>query len=286
MGILHNQKSTHPKFKVSAMQRAFRPEDFHPIKVIGRGSIGKVTLVQEKASGSYYALKSIRKQEIPTERQKSLARQERDLLTSAILQSSSPFLVHIYASFQTSSHLYLLLEYHPGGDFATLLSTHYKLDEQAARFYAAEVVLGLEALRSLQIVYRDLKPENVLVDRNGHLVLIDFGLSKSLEGGITKTFCGTAEYLAPEVLLGQPYGFAVDLWSLGTMLFEMLTGSPPYWAESSSVMYGNIVSAGPIDFPPYLSPSSIDLIKGVNESKLNTCTTLPISFLNGSPGPG
>lgn len=248
------------------MQRTFRPEDFHPIKVIGRGSIGKVTLVQEKASGSYYALKSIRKQELPTERQKSLARQERDLLTSPILQSSSPFLGHLFASFQTSSHLYFLLEYHPGGDFATLLSIHYKLNEHAARFYAAELVLGLEALRNLQIVYRDLKPENVLLDRDGHLVLIDFGLSKSLgdgQGGITKTFCGTAEYLAPEVLLGHPYGFAVDLWSLGTMLFEMLTGTPPYWAESSAVMYGNIVGAAPIDFPQDMSSASVDLIKRV-----------------------
>lgn len=209
-------------------RRPYRQDDFFPIKVIGKGSTGKVMLVQEKCSGVYYALKSIRKEELPTERQKQLARQERILLTEKILKLDSPFLTKLYASFQSPTHLFFLLEYHPGGDFATLLGQRFTLSEKITRFYAAEIVLGLEALHKAGIVYRDLKPENVLLGRDGHLVLVDFGLSKCLvdcNSDCTKTFCGTAEYLAPEVLIGSPYGKSVDLWSLGTMIFEMLTGT-------------------------------------------------------------
>lgn len=248
--------------------RNLKEDDFRIIRVIGKGSIGKVMLVQEKSSGQYYALKSIKKSDLPTDRQRKVARQERDIFSEKIMQADSPFLVKMHASFQSSTHLFYLLEYYPGGDFATLLAQKTKLDENSVRFYAAELVLALEALRDLKILFRDLKPENIVMTKEGHLVLVDLGLSKIIEPSqtnciLTRTFCGTAEYLAPELLLSKPYSYAVDLWSLGTMLYEMLTGTPPYWAERPQEMYQNIVNAGPIHFPSNISLEAVHLIKGL-----------------------
>jgi serine/threonine protein kinase len=248
------------------LHRSLREDDFRIIRVIGKGSIGKVMLVQEKSSGQYYALKSIKKSDLPTDKQRKVARQERDVFAEKILQSDSPFLVKMYASFQTPTHLFYLLEYYAGGDFATLLAQKTRLDELCVRFYAAELVLALEALRDLKILFRDLKPENIVMTKDGHLVLVDLGLSKVLEptqtnNVLTRTFCGTAEYLAPELLLNKPYSYAVDLWSFGTMLYEMLVGTPPYWAEKPQEMYQNIVNAGPIYLPSSLSFEVVHLIK-------------------------
>jgi serine/threonine protein kinase len=157
-------------------------------------------------------------------------RAERDIL---VLLRSQPFLVNLHHVFQTSSQLFLVLDYYAGGDIATQLSISSSFSEDRARFYAAEIVHGLGILHKHGIVYRDLKPENILIGRDGHIVLTDFGLSKiftpddvSIEGvPSTQTFCGTAEYLAPEILLGEKYTFVVDFWSLGTLLFEMLAGT-------------------------------------------------------------
>lgn len=159
-------------------------------------------------------------------------RAERDIL---VLLRSQPFLVNLHHVFQTSSQLFLVLDYYPGGDIATQLSLLSIFDQDRTRFYAAEIVHALGILHDHGIVYRDLKPENVLIGRDGHVVLTDFGLSKiftpsdvvSPEDGVptTQTFCGTAEYLAPEILLGEKYTYVVDFWSLGTLLFEMLAGT-------------------------------------------------------------
>jgi len=248
-------------------QRHYSEDDFRIVRVIGKGSLGKVMLVQEKASGEYFALKSIKKSDLPTDRQRQVARQERDLFSQMLLKCRSPFLIKMYATFQSPTHLFYLLEYYPGGDLATLLALNSVVNEAAVRFYTAELVLGLEALRNLGIVYRDLKPENICLTKGGHLVLVDFGLSKMLESqficATTRTFCGTAEYLAPEVLMGLPYGFAVDLWSLGTMVYEMLVGTPPYWAEHAQEMYQKIVNASPIAYPRTVSPEAIDFVNQV-----------------------
>lgn len=245
----------------------YSEDDFRLVRVIGKGSLGKVMLVQEKISGLYYALKSIKKSDLPTERQRKVARQERDLFAELLLQCESPFLVRMHAAFQSETHLFFLLEYYPGGDFATLLAQASVLSETSVRFYAAELVLALEALRRLGIVYRDLKPENIVFNREGHLVLVDFGLGKLLDTGttccFTETFCGTAEYLAPEIILGQYYGYGVDLWSLGTMIYEMLVGVPPYWSEHPQEMYQKIVAAGPLAFPKSISAEAKDLIRSV-----------------------
>lgn len=147
-----------------------------------------------------------------------------------------PFLVNLHHVFQTPSELFLVLDYYSGGDIATQLSIMSSFSEDRTRFYAAEIIYGLGILHQHGIVYRDLKPENVLIGQDGHIVLTDFGLSKIFtlddtdEDNVpsTQTFCGTAEYLAPEILLGEHYTFVVDFWSLGTLLFEMLAGTVSY----------------------------------------------------------
>ncbi|CAO3682576.1 unnamed protein product [Rhizopus stolonifer] len=205
------------------------PDDFNLIKVLGKGCIGKVLLVRSKKDNHLYALKAIQKQWVIEQKEMVHIRAERDIL---VCLRNQDFLVQLHHVFQTPSILFLLLEYHAGGDLATQLSLASKLTPEKTRFYAAEILQGLEVLHSHGIVYRDLKPENVLIRQDGHIVLTDFGLSKIFtqrdmdEEGIplTQTFCGTAEYLAPEVLLGESYTFVVDFWSLGTLLFEMLSG--------------------------------------------------------------
>lgn len=153
-----------------------------------------------------------------------------------VLSRDQPYLANLHYVFQSSSEIFLVLDYYSGGDIATQLSTMSSFSEERTRFYAAEIVYGLGILHQRGIVYRDLKPENVLVGHDGHIVLTDFGLSKIFSVGdldeygvpCTQTFCGTAEYLAPEILLGEQYTYVVDFWSLGTLLFEMLAGIVSY----------------------------------------------------------
>ncbi|KAI9277570.1 kinase-like domain-containing protein [Sporodiniella umbellata] len=203
-------------------------EDFDLIKVLGKGCIGKVLLVRSKKSNQLYALKTMQKKKILDQKELDHIQAERDI---TIRLRNQPFIVHLHHVFQSESALFFLLDYHPGGDLAAQLATRYSFPPETVRMYAAEIVQGLSVIHQHGIVYRDLKPENVLISESGHLVLADFGLSKMLtetdsEGiPLTQTFCGTAEYLAPEILLGEPYTFVVDFWSLGTLLYEMLTGT-------------------------------------------------------------
>ena len=226
--------------------------------------MGKVMLVREKISGRLFAMKSINKEQLHSQSISAHLWDERKVLLN---HPSSPFLIIMYAAFQTDTHLFFLLEYHPGGDFASILGSLYRLSEDAARFYAAEILLGLKALHKGGVVYRDLKPENVLLDRRGHVVLTDFGLSKpDAKHLLLRTFCGTAEYLAPEILQGQPYDFAVDLWSFGTMVYEMLLGVVPFWCENATEMYHRIVHDQAIPFPDiHTTDSAKDLIRKLLE---------------------
>ncbi|KAI9280508.1 kinase-like domain-containing protein [Sporodiniella umbellata] len=248
-------------------QPPMTPEDFKLIKVLGKGCIGKVLLVRSKRDNQLYALKAIQKQWVIQQKEMTHIRAERDILVGLRKQ---PFLVQLYHVFQTPSTLFFLLEYHAGGDLATQLSLFPKLTPKKTHFYTAEIIQGLEVLHNHGIVYRDLKPENVLIGKDGHIVLTDFGLSKIFkpddadEQGIylTQTFCGTAEYLAPEILLGEPYTFAVDFWSLGTLLFEMLSGMTPFWAEKHIEMYQRVIKE-PLTFPPSFDKNTRSLLSGV-----------------------
>jgi len=155
------------------------------------------------------------------------------------------------------------LDYINGGELFFHLKKEGRFPEIRVKFYAAEIVCAMAHLHSLQVVYRDLKPENILIDMEGHICITDFGLSKEIkpEEG-THTFCGTPEYLAPEVLKGQGHGTAVDWWSLGTLIYEMLTGLPPFYSQNINIMYQKILN-GELRFPSYVSPDAQSLLEGL-----------------------
>lgn len=200
--------------------------DFQLLKVIGKGAYGKVFLVR-KIHGidknQYYAMKVLKKAHIVLHQKDTEHTQnERSILEEV----RHPFLVRLFYAFQTDSKLYLILDYAPGGELFMYLEKEKMLMEDVAQFYMAELVLALEHLHKLGIIYRDLKPENVLLDQEGHVKLTDFGLSKVAlnEDQRANTVCGTVEYMAPEILANLPYGKMVDWWSLGALSYDMMTG--------------------------------------------------------------
>lgn len=240
-----------------------KPSDFDYLKVIGTGSFGKVLLARHRKEGGYYAVKVLDKQMIIKNKEERRVMVERSVLLKGL---KHPFLVGLHFSFQTPKMLYFVLDFVNGGELFYHLQREGSFPESRAAFYAAEVAAALGYLHSLSIVYRDLKPENILLDSEGHVMLTDFGLCKEgvAVGGITHTFCGTPEYLAPEVLLGQPYSPAVDWWGLGAVLFEMLSGLPPFYSRSRLEMLENILYS-PLRLPSGLSKGAHSLLKGLLE---------------------
>uniref|UniRef100_A0A6Q2Z4Q8 Serine/threonine-protein kinase Sgk1 n=1 Tax=Esox lucius TaxID=8010 RepID=A0A6Q2Z4Q8_ESOLU len=198
-----------------------KPTDFDFLAVIGKGTFGKVLLAKLKADNKFYAVKVLQKKVILKKKEQKNIMAERNVLLKSL---KHPFLVGLHYSFQTPEKLYFVLDYVNGGELFFHLQRERCFLEPRARFYAAEVASAIGYLHSLNIVYRDLKPENILLDSQGHVVLTDFGLCK--EGvepeTTTSTFCGTPEYLAPEVLRKEPYDRTVDWWCLGAVLYEMI----------------------------------------------------------------
>eukprot|EP01039_Chlorochromonas_danica_P011014 gene11014-12262_t len=249
--------------------------DFDLLKVLGKGSFGKVMLVKKKDdnSGTLYAMKTLRKAALVKRNQLAHTSTERYILQNI----HCPFLVHLVFAFQTADKLYMVLDYMAGGELFFWLKKDRKFSENRARLYAAEITLAIDALHSADIVYRDLKPENILLDEAGHLRLTDFGLAKGgitgsgADGG-TKTFCGTPEYLAPEILENKGHGKAVDWWALGTLLYEMLTGLPPFYDSNVQRMYHKILHE-PLRFPKsegrQVSEEAKELLRGLLERKVS-----------------
>lgn len=264
-----NQANTHMARKVepsgkngtgSAMNTNVTMADFEMMKVVGKGSYGKVMQVRKRDTGKIYAMKVLKKQMLVAKKQVAHTKTERRVLELI----DHPFLVSLRFAFQTETKLYMVLDYFTGGELFFHLKHGGRFTESRAKFYAAEIALGIQCLHDNGIIYRDLKPENVLLDDEGHIRLTDFGLSKeSVQGDqLTHTFCGTPEYLAPEVIQGSWYGQAVDWWSMGTLLYEMLTGWPPFYNENLHVMYERITRA-PLTFPDDMSNEAKDLLTGL-----------------------
>jgi len=210
-------------------------EDFDLLKVLGKGGFGKVMLVRKKNSTDIYAMKVLKKEAVIRRNQVQHTKTE----THILKQIRHPFLTRMYFAFQSEGKLYMVLNYLPGGELFYRLKREGRFSVERVRLYTAEIALGLGHLHSLDMIYRDLKPENILLDEIGHICLTDFGLSKEMvtTANAARTFCGTPEYLAPEILQGIGHGKAVDWWSLGTLVFEMLTGLPPFYSRNMTHMY-------------------------------------------------
>lgn len=220
--------------------KKLRLQDFTMLKVIGKGSYGKVLLGKHKDTNRIFAIKVLCKDVIIKLNEVKHIMSERNVLLANV---HHPFLVGLHYSFQTNTKLYFVLDYVNGGELFFHLQREKRFPPTRALFYAAEITSALGYLHGLNIIYRDLKPENILLDSSGHIVLTDFGLCKEdvKPGGTTGTFCGTPEYLAPEVLQKQPYGRAVDWWCLGCVTYEMMCGLPPFYSRDCSEMYTKIL---------------------------------------------
>ncbi|XP_047223503.1 protein kinase C iota type [Girardinichthys multiradiatus] len=207
--------------------------DFDLMRVIGRGSYAKVLLVQLKKTERIYAMKVVKKELVNDDEDIDWVQTEKHVFEQA---SNHPFLVGLHSCFQTDSRLFFVIEYVNGGDLMFHMQRQRKLPEEHARFYSAEISLALNYLHERGIIYRDLKLDNVLLDSEGHIKLTDYGMCKEglRPGDTTSTFCGTPNYIAPEILRGEDYGFSVDWWALGVLMFEMMAGRSPFDIVGSS----------------------------------------------------
>ncbi|KAA0151681.1 hypothetical protein FNF29_04367 [Cafeteria roenbergensis] len=236
-----------------------RVSDFALLKVLGRGSFGKVMLVKKHEGGHVYAMKVLQKEHIRKRKQVANTKTERDIL----VRVRHPFIVGLKYAFQTADKLYFVMDYCPGGELFFHLGRQGSFHEGRAKFYTAQILLALEHLHSLGVVYRDLKPENVLLDAHGNVKITDFGLSKA---GVTgsaagaTSFCGTPEYLPPEVVKRLEYGTAADWWSLGALLHEMLTGWPPFFSQDRAELFRRIAGEELV-LPEGLTPEAADLLR-------------------------
>ncbi|KAK0487382.1 kinase-like domain-containing protein [Armillaria novae-zelandiae] len=235
-------------------------DDFELITVIGKGSFGKVMQVRKRDTSRIYALKTIRKAHIVHRNEITHTLAERLVLA----QVNSPFIVPLKFSFQSEQKLYLVLAFVNGGELFHHLQREQRFNEERSRFYSAELLLALEHLHELDVVYRDLKPENILLDFTGHIALCDFGLCKlnMKANDKTNTFCGTPEYLAPEILNGHGYNKTIDWWTLGVLLYEMMSGLPPFYDEVTDKMYEKILR-DPLVFGPEIGGEAKSILTGL-----------------------
>ena len=259
--------TTHVETEVSAaasgsQKRKLGPEDFELLRVVGQGAFGKVFQVRKRDTGEIFAMKVMKKDRILEKSHGEYVRAERNALTAVV----HPYIVTLRYSFQTSKKLYLVLDFINGGHLFFQLYRAGTFDEDLARLYTAELVSAITHLHSLGFVHRDLKPENVLLDSHGHVKVTDFGLAKGnmsdAEHHRTNSFIGTMEYMAPEVIQGKGHGKAVDWWSTGILLYEMLCGMPPFRAKSRPALQKLIIS-GKFKLPPYLSSEACSLLRGL-----------------------
>lgn len=231
--------------------------DFLPKKLLGKGSFGEVYLVVKRDTGQLFAMKVLKKENILEQELTRYAMAERNVLGYIF----HPFIVHLNYAFQTPEKLLLIMDYCPGGDLGRVIQKEKKLTEERAKIYACEILTALEELHRNNILYRDLKPENVLIDSRGHAVLTDFGLSKenAPATAVSTSFCGSIAYLAPEILRRKGHQRSVDWYLFGTLLYEMLVGTPPYFSRDKIELFHNI-KHGTLRFPKHISEEAKDLI--------------------------
>lgn len=239
----------------------FLLRDLKMVRVLGEGSFGKVFLVSFEGLANVkmkklYALKVMSKAQIIYSNQLMHVYNEK----SVMLTLYSQFFVRLYSTFQDERYLFMVMEYVPGGELFSYMQKIIKFTVKNARFYISEILVALSVLHGMGVIYRDLKPENVLIDEHGHIKLADFGFSKRMYQIDTWTLCGTPEYLAPEIVMNIGHGFEVDFWSLGVIFYEMIVGYPPFYHENQ-VELCRLIIRGNIKFPNFVPPVCRDIIK-------------------------
>lgn len=247
----------HVKLQYTATTTQVGVSSFKPLLVVGKGTFAKVMMVQKVDTGRLYAMKVINKDAVIQHNAVKHTMSERNVLKKI----NHPFIVSLKFSFQTQDKLYMILDYINGGELFYHLSDAERFNQERTRFYTAEITLALGYLHSLDIVYRDLKPENLLLDMNGHICLTDFGLVKENLGfgSVTHTFCGSPEYLAPEIFTPNGYDKSVDWWAMGTLMYEMLSGLPPFFSDDLEEMNERILNET-LTFPNYFSTEAKSLL--------------------------
>ncbi|XP_054656376.1 protein kinase C theta type [Dunckerocampus dactyliophorus] len=242
-------KKDQPKFSI---------DDFILHKMLGKGSFGKVFLAELKKSGQFFAVKALKKDVVLMDDDVECTMVERRVLS---LAWENPFLTHLYCTFQTKENLFFVMEYLNGGDLMFHIQNCHKFDLHRSTFYAAEIVCGLQFLHSRGVIYRDLKLDNVLLDSEGHIKIADFGMCKESmqDESRTSTFCGTPDYIAPEILLGQKYNSSVDWWSFGVLLYEMLIGQSPFHGRDEEELFQSIRTDNPM-YPRWLTKDTKDIL--------------------------
>ena len=241
----------------------FKLSNYKIERILGTGSFGRVKLAKQKFTNKLYAMKILEKRQVINLKQVDHLLNEIKILSLI----SHPFIVSTFGFSQDDTYIYILLELVSGGELFTILREHVKFFEDEAMFYAGQVVLMFEYLHSKNIIYRDLKPENLLIDNYGYLKLTDFGFAKICPGR-TYTLCGTPEYIAPEILLNKGHGKAVDWWTLGILLYEMLVGIDPFNDEDPMKIYQKILK-GKIKFPSNFPKKAKSLVKHLLTSDLS-----------------
>lgn len=238
--------------------RKYRLDDFQLIKTLGKGSFGKVMLAELKGSGHCFALKCLKKDVVLEDDDVECTVVERRVLA---LGSQHPFLCHLLCTFQTESHLFFAMEYLSGGDLMHHIQSAGRFDQDRSRFYSAEILLGLQFLHKKGIVYRDLKLDNILLDDVGHVRIADFGMCKLqiYRDNKADTFCGTPDYMAPEIIRGLHYNQSVDWWSFGVLLYEMLIGQSPFNGCDEDELFWSICNEQPY-FPRFISKEAKSLL--------------------------
>ncbi|KAG6817077.1 hypothetical protein H0H87_012845 [Tephrocybe sp. NHM501043] len=265
--------------QVHLQKSGLKLSDFEVRRTLGSGTFARVLLVRHRlstahpSSHTHFAMKVLRKTDIVKLRQVEHVNAERYILSRV----SHPFVVDLFATFQDSINVYMLMSYVPGGELFTHLRRARRFTPDVTRFYLATIILALKYLHSFNIIYRDLKPENLLLDARGYLRLTDFGFAKIVDDR-TWTLCGTPEYLAPEIIQSDGHGKAADWWACGVLCYEMLVGYPPFFDESPYGIYEKILN-GHIHWPRTMDPLSRDLIRAF----LNPDRTKRLGNMIGGP---